>query len=123
MELEEIYGLFPRLKERERNAGNQLSGGEQQMLSIARILRGNPELLLLDEPSDGLAPMMVKHVGEVLQDIKRREFSILLVEQNLNLALSVADRVYIMSKGLVVHECAAADLAEDKETQHRLLGV
>ncbi|MGH3089758.1 MAG: ABC transporter ATP-binding protein [Rubrobacteraceae bacterium] len=123
LSLEEIYDLFPRLKERERNSGNQLSGGEQQMLSMARALRANPELLLLDEPSEGLAPKMVSLVGEVLRDIKRRGFSTLLVEQNLGLALAVADRVYIMNKGRIVHECPAAELAEDKETQHRLLGV
>ncbi|TCJ14845.1 ABC transporter ATP-binding protein [Rubrobacter taiwanensis] len=121
--LQEIYALFPILRERRRHAGDQLSGGEQQMLAIARALRSNPELLLLDEPSEGLAPMMVKRVGEVLQDIKRQELSILLVEQNLSLALSVADRVYIMNKGVIVHECPAAELAQDEETQHRLLGV
>jgi branched-chain amino acid transport system ATP-binding protein len=121
--LEEIYELFPRLKERERNSGNQLSGGEQQMLSIARALRGNPDLLLLDEPSDGLSPLMVQRVGEILQDLKQRSLSILLVEQNLHLALSVADRVCIMNKGLVVHEASSAELAEDKKTQHELLGV
>lgn len=121
--LDEIYGIFPRLKERERNSGNQLSGGEQQMLSMARVLRANPEFLLLDEPSEGLAPMMVKLVGDVLRDIKERGYSTLLVEQNINLALSVADRVYIMNKGQIVHECSAIELAEDEETQHRLLGV
>ena len=121
--LEEVYGLFPRLEERERHGGDQLSGGEQQMLSIARALRAGPELLLLDEPSDGLSPAMVQRVGEVLRELKRRSLPILLVEQNLSLALAVADRVYIMNKGRVVHECAAGDLAEDKETQHRLLGV
>lgn len=121
--MEEVYDLFPRLKERERNSGNQLSGGEQQMLAIARALRGNPELLLLDEPSDGLSPIMVQRVGEILQDLKKHSLSILLVEQNLHLALSVADRVYVMNKGQVVHECTARELSEDKETQHKLLGV
>lgn len=121
--LEEVYELFPRLKERERNSGDQLSGGEQQMLSIARALRAGPELMLLDEPSDGLSPAMVERVAEILQELKRRSLPILLVEQNIHLALSVADRVYIMNKGLVVHECGAKELAEDKETQHRLLGV
>lgn len=121
--MEEVYDLFPPLRERERNSGDQLSGGEQQMLAIARVLRGNPELLLLDEPSDGLSPIMVRHVGEILQDLKQRSLSILLVEQNLRLALSVADRVYIMNKGQVVHECTARELAGDEETQHKLLGV
>jgi branched-chain amino acid transport system ATP-binding protein len=118
-----VYELFPRLKERERNAGNQLSGGEQQMLSIARALRGGPDLLLLDEPSEGLSPMMVERVGEILRELKSRSLPILLVEQNVRLALSVADRVYIMNKGQVVHESVASELAEDKETQHKLLGV
>lgn len=121
--LGDIYELFPRLQERERHSGDQLSGGEQQMLAIARALRGAPDLLLLDEPSDGLSPMMVRHVGEILKSLKERSLSILVVEQNLPLALSVADRVYIMNKGQVVHEASAAELAADKETQHQLLGV
>lgn len=121
--MEEVYGLFPRLAERDRHSGDQLSGGEQQMLAIARALRGAPELLLLDEPSDGLSPMMVRHVGEILRDLKARSLSILLVEQNLRLALSVADRVYVMNKGAVVHESSAEELAADAEMQRRLLGV
>lgn len=121
--LEEVYELFPRLQERDRHSGDQLSGGEQQMLAIARALRGSPDLLLLDEPSDGLSPMMVSHVGEILKSLKGRSLSILLVEQNLQLALSVADRIYVMNKGRVVHESSARELAADKEMQQQLLGV
>ena len=117
--LEEVYDLFPRLKERERNAGNQLSGGEQQMLSIARALRGGPDLLLLDEPSEGLSPMMVERVGEILRELKQRSLPILVVEQNVNLALTVADRVDVMNEGVVVHESAASELGEDTDTQRK----
>lgn len=120
---EAVYELFPRLAERKKNSGSQLSGGEQQMLSMARALCGEPELLLLDEPSEGLAPQIVEQVGEVLKTLRAGNLSILIVEQNLNLALSVADRVYIMNKGRIVHEASAKELSEDKETQHRLLGV
>ena len=121
--LEEVYEIFPRLKERERNSGDQLSGGEQQMLSIAKAFGVGPEFLLLDEPSDGLSPAMVEGVAEILQELKRRSLPILLAERNIHLALSVADREYIMIKGQVAYESGANELAEDKEAQHRLLGV
>src|SRR6516165_8763867 len=99
--LDRIFGLFPNLKQRERNLGFQLSGGEQQMLSIARALMLNPSLLLLDEPSEGLAPLVVREIIAVLRALKREGRAVLLVEQNLHTALALADRHYVMSKGEV----------------------
>ncbi len=122
-DLNKVYQHFPRLKEREKNYGNQLSGGEQQMLSMARAIMLNPEMILLDEPSEGLAPLIVKEIGEIVLEMKKAGLSILLVEQNLSLALSAADRVYIMSKGQVVHESSPAVLKADKEIKHQYLGV
>jgi branched-chain amino acid transport system ATP-binding protein len=121
--LEDIYQLFPRLHERERTAAGQLSGGEQQMLAIGRALMTNPKVLLLDEPSEGLAPMLVRQVGDVLQSLRQRGLTILLVEQNLALAVAVADRVYIMNKGRIVFEDAAGGLLADEEAKSRWLGV
>lgn len=121
--LDELYDLFPRLREREQHSGAQLSGGEQEMLSIARALKPGPDLLLLDEPSDGLSPIMVQHIMEILHGLKQHAVSILLVEQNLHLALSVADRVYVMVKGRIEYEAPSTALAQDKDAQHRLLGV
>ena len=100
--LERILELFPSLRARERNLGFQLSGGEQQMLSIARALMLNPSLLLLDEPSEGLAPMIVQDIVEVLRNLKREGLAILLVEQNLRTALAVADRHHVMNKGEIL---------------------
>ena len=93
------------------------------LLEVRSLCSGYGESRVLDEPSEGLSPMMVERVGEILRELKSRSLPILLVEQNVRLALSVADRVYIMNKGQVVHESAAYELAEDKETQHKLLGV
>src|SRR5437868_11117201 len=99
--------------------GNALSGGEQQMLAIARALLMNPQLLLLDEPSEGLAPLLVREVGRVIKELKGSGMAILLAEQNLALALSVADRCYVLNKGQVVHTAPADDLRENTEVKHR----
>ncbi len=121
--LERVYALFPRLGERARNRADKLSGGEQQMLAIARALMTNPDLLLMDEPTEGLAPLLVREVGRAIGELKRQGLSILLVEQNLPLALSVVDRVHILSRGQIVHTCAPAELAADDTVKSRYLGV
>ncbi|OQP03869.1 ABC transporter ATP-binding protein [Geobacillus sp. 46C-IIa] len=100
--LDQIYAMFPRLKERESSMGGDLSGGEQQMLSIGRALLTNPKVLLLDEPSEGLSPLMVQEVTEIIRQLKQQGLTILLVEQNLAMALELADFVYILNKGAVV---------------------
>ena len=121
--LQRVLELFPRLRERGGNRANKLSGGEQQMLAIGRALMTNPELLLMDEPTEGLAPLLVREVGHTIGELKREGLSILLVEQNLPLALSVADRVHILSRGQIVHSGAPAELAENHEVQSRYLGL
>lgn len=122
-DLDAVYELFPRVKEREKNGANQLSGGEQQMVALARALMSNPDLLLLDEPSEGLAPLVVRYIGGIIKELKSRGLSILLVEQHLPLALGIADRVYIMNKGRIVFEGLPAQLSEDDELKHQYLGV
>jgi branched-chain amino acid transport system ATP-binding protein len=118
-----IVALFPNLAARLRNLASKLSGGEQQMLAAARALIGNPELLLMDEPTEGLAPMMVRELGRTIASLKAAGTSILLVEQQLAFALRYADIVFIMSKGRIVHECSPAELAADAQIKTRYLGI
>jgi branched-chain amino acid transport system ATP-binding protein len=118
-----IFDLFPRLAERRHHRGGQLSGGERQMLAVARALMIDPELILMDEPSEGLAPVMVQHLEQIVLDLKREKLSILLVEQNLYSALATADRVYVMETGAIVHEAPAAALTQKPELLLRHLGV
>ncbi len=121
--LERVFGLFPRLRERAEQSGGTLSGGEQQMLAIARALLTNGRLLLLDEPSEGLAPLIVREIGRVVKGLKGERLSILLVEQNYHLALQVADRVYVMNKGQIVYEGTPAGLEANEDVKRRYLGV
>jgi branched-chain amino acid transport system ATP-binding protein len=121
--LEKVYALFPRLREREEQSGGTLSGGEQQMLAIGRALLTNGRMLVLDEPSEGLAPIIVREIGRVVQGFKGERLSILLVEQNYHLALRVADRVYVMNKGQIVWEGTPAGLEAAEEIKRRFLGV
>jgi branched-chain amino acid transport system ATP-binding protein len=121
--VEQVYALFPRLGERAGNRANKLSGGEQQMLAIGRALMSNPDLLLMDEPTEGLAPLLVREVGRVIGELKRSGLSILLVEQNLALALSVADRVHVLSRGQIVHSGTPAELMVNDDVKTRYLGV
>ena len=121
--LDRVYDMLPRLAERRSNLGSQLSGGEQQMLAIGRALLASPKILLLDEPSDGLAPAVVEQVREVLLDLASTGLAILLVEQDLRLAFDVATRVVVMSKGKVVHEGTVQDFRKDAVRAQTLLGV
>jgi branched-chain amino acid transport system ATP-binding protein len=121
--LERILELFPSLRARERNLGFQLSGGEQQMLSIARALMLNPSLLLLDEPSEGLAPMIVQDIVEVLRNLKREGLAILLVEQNLRTALAVADRHHVMNKGEICFTGTSGELEGNEFVLRNYLSV
>jgi len=120
---ERIYELMPRLAERRGNRGDQLSGGEQQMLAIGRALLRDPRLLLLDEPSDGLAPAVVDQVAELLEGLRGEGIAAVLVEQDLHLAFRLADEVAVMQKGRIVHRSPTADFRADRERAHALLGV
>jgi branched-chain amino acid transport system ATP-binding protein len=121
--VDRVYDLFPRLRERQQNRANKLSGGEQQMLAIARALMADPDLLLMDEPTEGLAPLLVREVGRVIGELRGQGLSILLVEQNLALALSVADRVHILSRGQIVYSATPAELMASDDIKARFLGV
>jgi branched-chain amino acid transport system ATP-binding protein len=118
-----IYDLFPRLAERRRNGGAQLSGGEQQMLAIGRALLGNPKLLIMDEPSEGLAPTIVESLVETFKRLAEEGLAILLIEQNLGVAASIAERQLVMVRGEIATETTAARLTDDPELQRRYLGV
>ncbi len=121
--LEAVHAIFPRLAERAAQGGGTLSGGEQSMLAVARALMTNPRLLLLDEPSEGLAPLIVHEIGRVLARLKGEGLSILLVEQNLALALRVADRVYVMSKGQIVYHGTPSELQANEDVKRKFLGI
>jgi branched-chain amino acid transport system ATP-binding protein len=120
---ERVYELFPRLAERKRNGGAQLSGGEQQMLAIGRALVTNPRLVVMDEPSEGLAPAIIENMIETFRELEREGLSLLLIEQNLGVATSLAERQLIMVAGSIATETTAAVLAGDSELQRRYLGV
>ncbi len=123
LSLEEVYQLFPNLYERRNSQGTKLSGGEQQMLAIGRILRTGAKFLLLDEPSEGLAPVIVKLIAKTIQDLKRRGFTILLVEQNLRFAIELADRHYVMETGRVVDMLTREDMNNDISRVEAHLGI
>lgn len=123
MSLDEIYTMFPNLAERRHSPGTKLSGGEQQMLALARILRTGAKLLLLDEISEGLAPVIVQKLGEVIRQLKKREFTVLLVEQNFHFASQLADRVCVVEHGQVVAEFAQHELRDQQAVLNKYLGV
>ena len=123
MTVAEIHTLFPNLKERANSQGTKLSGGEQQMLAIGRILRTGARLLLLDEPTEGLAPVIIQQIGNTIREIKARGFTVLLVEQNFRFAATVADRHYVMEHGRVIDMIPNADLSANMDKLHEYLGV
>ena len=124
LSVDEIYTLFPNLKERAKTAhGTRLSGGEQQMLAIARILRTGARMLLLDEPTEGLAPVIVQQIGRTIREIKSRGFTVLLVEQNFRFAATVADRHYVMEHGRIVDMFQNSQLDANMDKLHEYLGV
>jgi len=123
LELSRIFELFPNIQERLDSQGTKLSGGEQQMLAIARILRTGARFLMLDEPTEGLAPVIIQQIGRTIGQLKQEGFTILLVEQNFRFAATVADRYYVMEHGRMVHAFANADLEANMGTLHTYLGV
>ena len=123
MQLEEIYAIFPQLRERAASPGARLSGGEQQMLAVARILRTGARLLLLDEISEGLAPVIVQKLGEVIRTLRAKGFTVVLVEQNFRFAAPLADRFYVMESGRIVKQFDQSDLGSQMGLLHEYLGV
>jgi branched-chain amino acid transport system ATP-binding protein len=121
--IEKVYKYFPALQAKEKQKGGHLSGGEQQMLTIARTLMGNPEVLLIDEPTEGLAPLIVDTVEEVIQDIHQQGIPILLVEQNMRVALRLAERIYVISKGKIVFQGTCQELRDAQEIREKYLEV
>ena len=123
MSVEEIYDMFPNLKARKNSPGGRLSGGEQQMLAVARILRTGAKTLLLDEISEGLAPVIVQALARMIRELRTRGFTVLMVEQNFRFAAPLADRFYIMERGLIVREFSAAELQDNMDMLQEYLGV
>lgn len=121
-DMNHVYKLFPRLKEREKQIAGTLSGGEQQMLAMGRGLMSNPDIILLDEPSLGLAPLLINTIFEIIIEIKKMGKTILLVEQNAFKALSIADKAYVLEQGQITKECLASDLIKDPSIQEAYLG-
>jgi branched-chain amino acid transport system ATP-binding protein len=122
--IDKVFGLFPRLGERQKNRGNQLSGGEQQMLAIARALIGNPSVVLMDEPSEGLAPVIVEELARAVKRLAATEgLTLILVEQNTRLALDISPRTAVMDRGRIVFDGASEELKRDPDKLHRLIGV
>jgi branched-chain amino acid transport system ATP-binding protein len=121
--LDRVYSFFPVLKQRAKYKGNLLSGGEQQMLAIGRALMTNPDLLLMDEPSEGLAPVMVLELSRIIAQLKENGFSILLVEQNVAMALELSDYAYVLSRGEVVYQSEPKELRDNEELKNKYLGV
>ena len=121
--IKRVFETFPRLAERRDSRGRQLSGGGQEMLSIARALLINPKLLLLDEPSQGLAPLIVKEVFQIIKTMRREGISVLLVEQNARVSLAIADRAYVLDDGAIIYSGSAAELAEDEERVRSMAGA
>ena len=121
--LPRVFELFPSLGNRARNRANKLSGGEQQMLAIGRALMTDPDLLLMDEPTEGLAPLVVRELAKTLDELRREGLSILLVEQNVPFAAKVADRIHVLSRGRIVHSCSPSELLADDEVKSRYLGL
>ena len=120
--MEQVYERFPRLKERRRQLAGTLSGGEQQMLAVGRALMGNPKMILMDEPSMGLSPLLVKEIFSIIREVNRQGITILLVEQNAKMALSISDRAYVLETGSISLEGGAKELLKDDRVRKAYLG-